>query len=216
MNGYDSVLGYNQNETFYGGAGDDRINGGAGNDVIYGESGNDIIEAGSGNDKLYGGAGNDTLRGGTGDDIYYFELGDGEDIILDDDSSLRNADRIVFGKGISPADVYAERVENDLIIKYSATDKITIKNAYAYKSYVGYGAYFIENIEFSDGTIWNIEEIGRQASIHRGTEANDVMHSYDDVLGYTRNETFYGGAGNDTIYGGDGNDTYIFGRDNMK
>ena len=38
------------------------------------------------------------------------------------------------------------------------------------------------------------------------------MHSYDDVLGYTKNETFYGGAGNDTIYGGDGNDTYIFGR----
>ena len=212
MNGYESVLGYNQNETFYGGAGDDRINGGAGNDVIYGESGNDIIDAGSGNDKLYGGVGNDTLRGGTGDDIYYFELGDGEDIILDDDSSLRNADRIVFGKGISPADVYAERVENDLIIKYGKTDKVTIKNAYAYKSYVGYGAYFIENIEFSDGTVWNIEEIGRQASIHRGTEANDVMHSYDDVLGYTRNETFYGGAGNDTIYGGDGNDTYIFGR----
>ena len=170
MNGYESVLGYNQNETFYGGAGDDRINGGAGNDVIYGESGNDIIDAGSGNDKLYGGV------------------------------------------GISPADVYAERVENDLIIKYGKTDKVTIKNAYAYKSYVGYGAYFIENIEFSDGTVWNIEEIGRQASIHRGTEANDVMHSYDDVLGYTRNETFYGGAGNDTIYGGDGNDTYIFGR----
>ena len=229
LTGYEGTDVYNRNETFYAGAGDDiinandgndlvyagsendTVNGGDGDDTIYGGAGDDILNGEGGNDKLYGGVGNDTLNGGYGDDTYYFELGDGEDTIYEDGEYV-NVDRIVFGKGINPSDVAIERVGNDIIIRYSAADRITIKNAYGYKRYCGYGYYFVENIEFSDGTVWNKDKLIELISIKNGTAGNDVLTGYEGTDVYNINETFYGGAGNDTIYGGDGNDTYIFGR----
>ena len=181
------------------------------NATVIAGAGDDILNGDNGNDKLYGGVGNDTLNGGYGDDTYYFELGDGEDTIYDDGEYV-NGDRIVFGKGINPSDVTIERVGNDIIIRYSAADRITVKNAYSYKKYCGYGYYFVENIEFSDGTVWNKDKLIELISIKNGTAGNDVLTGYEGTDVYNRNETFYAGAGNDTIYGGDGNDTYIFGR----
>ena len=229
LTGYEGTDVYNRNETFYAGAGDDIINANDGNDLVYAGSGNDTVNGGDGddtiyggagddilngegeNDKLYGGVGNDTLNGGYGDDTYYFELGDGEDTIYEDGEYV-NVDRIVFGKGISPENISLERIGNDLVIKYSEVDKVTVKNAYGYKKYCGYGYYFVEKIEFSDGTVWNKDKLIELISIKTGTAGNDVLTGYEGTDVYNINETFYGGAGNDTIYGGDGNDTYIFGR----
>ena len=230
MTNYETVIGYTRNETYHAGAGNDTIEAGLGDDIIYGESGDDTIIAGGGNDKLYGGDGNDILDGGYGDDTYYFNLGDGEDIIkedgtLDSDGTTLNSDRIVFGEGIKAEDILLERVGEDLIIRYNAEDKIIIKNAYKYKSGHGYGCYFVESIEFADGTVWDTEEIGKRASIHIGTEEADVMTNYETVIGYTRNETYHAGAGNDTIeaglgddiiYGESGDDTIIAGDGNDK
>ena len=195
----------------YAGSENDTVNGGDGDDTIYGGAGDDILNGEGGNDKLYGGVGNDTLNGGYGNDTYYFELGDGEDTIYEDGEYV-NVDRIVFGKGISPENISLERIGNDLVIKYSEVDKVTVKNAYGYKKYCGYGYYFVEKIEFSDGTVWNKDKLIELISIKTGTAGNDVLTGYEGTDVYNINETFYGGAGNDTIYGGDGNDTYIFGR----
>ena len=71
-------------ETFFGGAGQDRIHGGpgddhivgensavssnGGHDVIFGESGSDVLQGSGGDDTLSGGRGSDRLEGGNGDD----------------------------------------------------------------------------------------------------------------------------------------------------
>jgi Ca2+-binding RTX toxin-like protein len=61
-----------QANTFYGEAGDDRIDGMGGNDFISGGDGNDRLLGGSGNDILIGGAGADTMDGGAGKDVFQF------------------------------------------------------------------------------------------------------------------------------------------------
>ena len=198
---------------YFGNNEDNIISASDGNDRIYGGAGNDIIYAGTGNDSIYGGLGNDTLHGGYGNDTYYFGLGDGEDTIYDDGEYV-NGDRIVFGKGISPENISLERIGNDLVIKYSEVDKVTVKNAYGYKRYCGYGYYFVENIEFSDGTVWNKDKLIELISIKNGTAGNDVLTGYEGTDVYNRNETFYAGAGDDIINANDGNDLVYAGSGN--
>ena len=76
------------NDTIYGGDGsnggnkfnnDDTLYGGSGNDNLYGEAGSDKLYGGSNNDKLYGGTGNDQLFGESGND--FLSGGDGKDVI---------------------------------------------------------------------------------------------------------------------------------------
>ena len=72
-----------EDDTIYGGKGGDTILGGEGNDELYGEAGNDSLVGGAGEDSLWGGAGSDTLTGGKGNDIFYYDAGDGNDLITD-------------------------------------------------------------------------------------------------------------------------------------
>lgn len=81
--GNDTLRGSSGNDSLNGGSGKDKLYGGAGNDVLYGSSGKDSLNGGSGNDSLGGGTGNDTLTGGKGSDVFYYESGDGHDIITD-------------------------------------------------------------------------------------------------------------------------------------
>jgi alkaline phosphatase len=85
-------------DTIYGGAGDDIVGSEGGDDRIYGEAGNDAVFGGDGNDALYGGsgedyvhgdAGNDTLYGGTGDDLLTGNAGN--DTIYGDDAAASAA-----------------------------------------------------------------------------------------------------------------------------
>ena len=70
-------------DTLRGNYGDDVLIGGAGADWLSGGGGRDIIEGGSGNDTIRGGEGNDELTGGSGNDRFYFEPGEGKDVIFD-------------------------------------------------------------------------------------------------------------------------------------
>ncbi|MDE6387823.1 MAG: hypothetical protein K2L82_08480, partial [Lachnospiraceae bacterium] len=70
LTGYGTAYGYDQNETFYAGAGNDKVRGGNGNDTIYGEEGDDQLYGENGDDILIGGTGNDRLEGGYGNDTY--------------------------------------------------------------------------------------------------------------------------------------------------
>ena len=131
-----------------GGAGDDRITGSQGSDVLEGGEGNDILSGGAGDDELNGGRGNDTLYGGAGDDVYEFEKGFGKDIINDDSGN----DTIKFGEGISIEDIRIEKRGNGIAL-IVGSDEILIQN-YMYGS-----TYQIENIEFSYGTVTNIDTL---------------------------------------------------------
>ncbi|MCR9243338.1 MAG: DUF4114 domain-containing protein [Rhodobiaceae bacterium] len=108
----DKIIGSNKANTLSGGdgndyiaghAGDDTVYGGTGNDYLNGASGADTLYAGQGDDRLRGGKGSDKLNGGAGDDemwgaelgrqdnasdTFYFDIGDGYDIIRDFDIGI--------------------------------------------------------------------------------------------------------------------------------
>ncbi len=208
MRGYEKKLGYDPDEIFYAGAGNDDIRAGAGNDIIYGEDGDDAINGESGDDILIGGKGNDVLVGASGNDTYIFNKGDGEDLAWDyEEGDIKDTeDRIIFGEGITPDDITLERDEDDLIINYGEGDRIRIKNIHKYDT------NFVEYIEFADGTVWGEADIAKHSRVRNGSARNDFMYGYGKKLGYDPDEIFYAGAGNDCINAGDGNDT-IYGED---
>lgn len=77
-----------------GGAGDDRLYGGTGSDWLEGGAGNDLLAGGEGGDIIAGGAGDDRggngearLFGGGGADQYLFRLGDGRDVVYDEEGA---------------------------------------------------------------------------------------------------------------------------------
>ena len=138
----DTIYGMNRNyneydpdETFYAGAGDDYIYGQNGNDTMYGEAGEDHLYGEYGDDILIGGEGNDVLDGGYGDDTYLFKLGDGEDTIREYqyDSVLGKSDRIVLEEEIRPEEINVYREGDNIVIRYSDNDQITVENCYGYR-----------------------------------------------------------------------------------
>ncbi|MBR6626349.1 MAG: hypothetical protein IKL04_00010, partial [Lachnospiraceae bacterium] len=111
-------------------------------------------------------------------------------------------DRIVFGEGILAESVEVYREESHLVLRYSESDKVTIQNVYS-----NWGnAYWVEEIEFADGTVWDISVIAEKAGTYRGTDGNDSFSGYGTMKGYHEDEVYHMGAGNDTVNAGDGND----------
>ncbi|WP_277588252.1 calcium-binding protein [Pseudomonas chlororaphis] len=184
---------------FTGGAGDDVLTGVsvAFNQVFSGGGGNDTLTAGSGADRLEGGTGNDVLNGGRGSDLYLFNLGDGQDVINDDNSIYSGVDVLRFGAGILAADITASRSGINLMLSHvNGQDKITLTNWFAENT----GRYQLERIEFADGVIWSSSQVTSRTS----TAGNDV------IVGTSNNDRLQGGKGNDSLQGGDGSDTYVF------
>lgn len=225
--GDDHLFGGVGNDTIYGGEGDDTIYGDEGNDSLFGGAERDKIYAGDGNDFISGGTDNDVLEGGSGDDTYYFNLGDGIDEVTDIendkvsfDVERYNNDRFIFGNGIKREDIVRSRHFNDLIIKYSNDDQITIKDAYDLSA-----NHYIESFEFEDGSIMSFDEIysgPNNQYVTYGTDTDDNIYSEvdgravygldgnDELSGEFRNSVLIGGKGNDTLRGGQGEDIYVF------
>ena len=149
-------FGHNGTDTLLGGSRDDRLYGMEGNDVLYGYAGNDYLEGGiggdflhggegedylagmSGDDHLYGEAGNDYLAGGNGADKFYFNTGDGHDVILDstsEDELYINGQRITSINRVSEGiDAFTDGTheyiyssDNGLLIKVGGSDTDTIR-----------------------------------------------------------------------------------------
>ncbi|PIT71419.1 calcium-binding protein, partial [Limnohabitans sp. JirII-31] len=215
LGGNDTLIGGNQDDVLNGGEGDDRLGGGDGNDT------------------LTGGAGNDALYGEKGNDTYVFNLGDGADIITDDDSTAGNIDTLQLGAGLLSGDVSLSRLGNSLMLSWG-TDSVTLKSSFITES------YRIEKVSFADGTTWGIADIAGKlvqngtasadnfigfidyANRMNGLGGNDTLYggNQDDVIdggegndilgGANGKDTLTGGAGNDLLMGGFGNDTYVF------
>ncbi|WP_454566158.1 calcium-binding protein, partial [Pseudomonas sp. AIG] len=89
--------------------------------------------------------------GGQGSDRYVFNLGDGKDVISDDNYFNAGTDVLSFGAGISAADMSVSRSGNSLILSHAnGQDSVTISNWFAENS----GRYQLERVEFADGTLW--------------------------------------------------------------
>ncbi len=205
------LLGTMGNDYLYGWEGE--------NTTIQGLDGDDNLSGKDGNDTLIGGVGNDRLLGNEGNDTYVFNRGDGQDVIIEWEGDM---DTIRFGEGIAPADISFSRDGYDLLLNINdGDDKIKIQE-WGYEN-----SRRIEQMEFSDGTIWDAayiqDALAGLAVV--GTDGNDSLLAWigedstlqglagNDVLyGNTGNDTLDGGAGDDTLNGNAGSDTYLFGR----
>lgn len=221
--GNDTIYGNVSEDELHGDTGNDTITGGEDTDWLYGGDGDDVLDGylltGGSDDQTYGsdstdyyvgGAGNDTLYGNSRDDSYYFNLGDGNDVIIEGAFYLSGywyysySDTLIFGSGITANSIKASKLNNDLVITVTATDTVTIKNWFSdYKLQ-------LESFRFADGSTLTAAEISQMVNTLRGTEGDDVLTlgtSADGVLyGEGGNDTLTGGSGDDAIYGGSGND----------
>ncbi|WP_137895068.1 calcium-binding protein [Ramlibacter sp. 2FC] len=237
----DVMSGNDGNDTMSGGDGNDTLNGGADADSLKGENGNDTLNGGDGADYMQGGAGSDVFDGGTGNDTlignyydgywntyngvgsdtYLFGRGDGQDTLYDYDTTSGIIDRLVFKPGIAAEDVQVTASGNHLILKVTGTtDQITLAN---YLSGDGAGGWAIENISFSDGTVWDVTTVQAMlaTNVQNGTAAGDTLTGTagsDRLLGGEGDDVLSGGAGNDwldagsgtdNMSGGTGNDVYV-------
>ena len=162
--------------------------------------GNDTITGTNGDDILIGEGGKDILQGSYGDDTYIFNLGDGEDTIQE----YYGTDRIVFGEGIKAEDIFVSREDKDLYLTNKTSgDRVKVENFF-YDS-----RYFVETVEYADGTKWDLDEIKDRARYYYGTDGEDVISASDSYYyGPSREDNIiYAGAGKDTVYGNNGDDT---------
>ncbi|MEZ4600501.1 MAG: cadherin-like domain-containing protein [Syntrophotaleaceae bacterium] len=143
--GNDYLLGYEGEDVLHGNAGNDILYGYAGNDSLDGGDGDDTLKGDAWNDELIGGPGKDSLYGGSGDDTFRFNLGDGQDIIYADDAE--GNDTLVFGPGISSADLTFVQDGNNLVISVAAGDQLTLQNWFA----SGQNLKRIDRFVFDDG-----------------------------------------------------------------
>ena len=95
-----------------------KIVGNALDDTIIGGTGNDSIQGVSGNNSIGGGAGDDSLWGGTGKDIFFYNSGDGTDVIY----GFGNDDLLeITGLTGAVAGTFND-TKDELTIKVGATD----------------------------------------------------------------------------------------------
>ncbi|MGZ5125144.1 MAG: putative Ig domain-containing protein, partial [Burkholderiales bacterium] len=195
-----------------------------------------------------------------GADTFYFELGDGYDTVRDlqhdyiyyyygksldaflpaldagaqqpahRQALLANTDTLVFGAGISPADIEIVREANDvsgstgaqldaLVFKHkNGTDGVRFPQWYLVERYSGEPVHNqLARVEFADGTVWNRDTIDTAAAnaprTLNGSDSDDRIQgsALDEiVLGGDGTDFLAGGRGNDVLDGGAGDDTYFF------
>lgn len=119
--GNDFLFGAGGNDTLYGDAGNDTLIGAGGADILHGGDGDDslqgteeddILNGDAGADSMFGGLGNDILNGGTGNDTYFFNPGEGSDIITE----AGGLDSIEVNASIAFGDITFTRYGDDLVI----------------------------------------------------------------------------------------------------
>jgi Ca2+-binding RTX toxin-like protein len=169
------------NDRLYAAAGNDTLVGGAGSDNLAGGMGKDSLDGGDGNDTLAGSYGNDTLKGGAGND----RLAGGND-----------NDSLDGGTGAD--DLWGDS-GTDVVTYASRTNGVTV------------------DITDQNGELADDGEAGEHDFVHTdienliGGSGNDkftgTVATVTTTPGFTKNNTFRGGAGNDTLIGLDGNDS---------
>ncbi len=161
---------------------------------------------------LDGRAGDDTLIGGSDGDTYLFDVGYGNDIIVDrqvraawfnhDGRFVGEAeDTVRFGGGIERDAISFARDGEDLVVSIAGrTDTLRIKNQFRDIEDA------IERFEFSDGEHLTAGDIESLLSIADGSRGDD------EIVGFADSENVLDGRqGDDRLIGGRLGDTYAFG-----
>ena len=210
-------------------SGDDDIWGTGFDDLVDAGAGNDEIGADDGDDILRGGAGDDLINGGGGADRFVYAAGDGSDDIEDygedGEDTLELTD-------LNLADISLWRHGSALLIAVYATGEV-ISVDWQFNS--EFGTYGLEFISFSDGTVWDRDDIEAGAIEVQdeiwGTSGNDTLSgdigdnyifalegddiisaAFGDDIVYADdgNDQVEGGAGDDELDGGEGTDVISY------
>ncbi len=202
------MTGNGSSNTLYGLDGNDTLDGALGVDQLYGGTGDDV---------LIGGLGDDTLYGGDGNDTYIYNRGDAQDTISEyymegGVPQGGGSDTLLFGAGITKADLSFSVSGNDLIVTINnQSGTITLKDWML-------EARRIETFRFNDGSTLGVSDIAGLLA----TTGNDIINwtytvanlkggSGDDKLTTGDfDDTLTGGAGNDTLDGGGGADKAVY------
>lgn len=168
---------------------------------------NNQLTGNTGANTLNGLAGNDILAGGNGNDTYRFDQNFGHDVIVENDATAGNLDRILFGAGIAATDVALGRLNDDLVVNtIDQQHSIQILNWFAAD------AHKVERIDFTGGVTWDAAAI--QAAAMQNVDMPGLLRgdARDSVInGQIGNTVLEGGGGNDTITDTDGNNLFVGG-----
>ena len=164
---------------------------------------------------LKGGKGNDQIFGSFSDEIYLFELGDGDDIIVERalgeayNNVLESFDILRFGEGVMVEEIEFQRFGEDLIIEHqNGTDRITVKHYF--REYIdGNNHHKINQFEFADGTTLTSEMVENRIHYYADPNAQQTVGYRDRdeyIHGHQGNDQIFAGSGNDVLYGDKGDD----------
>lgn len=246
--GDDTLLGAAGSDKFFGGNGTDIISyagssavvinlrnqstsgGDASGDTldsiegVIGSSNADSLYGGTNADFLAGSGGADRLEGWSGNDTYSFNLGDGQDTVLDEFWQTQQVwngksydttttygdggqDTLYFGPDIGVDDLIITTSGSDLIVTIRDTsnaDRVTIKNWTNSNNK-------IETFQFADGLTMSA---GAVTAFTTGTSSNQTLSgtsNIDWIAGEGGNDTLFGGNADDYLFGGTGNDLIVGG-----
>jgi VCBS repeat-containing protein len=115
---------------------------------LTGTAEDDIINGTNVVDRITGLGGDDIINSGDGDDVIHFGLGDGNDTITDNGG----VDSLVLDDGLSLADTWIEKIGNDVSVSLEDGSTALIKDW-------NLAGNKIENIQFGDGTVQDIESL---------------------------------------------------------
>lgn len=191
-------------------------------ELLRSTAGNDHLIGFYTDDVLDGGAGDDLLEGGRGADTYLHGIGDGNDTIADYVNYWGSGnDRLIFGAGISTADVTVRRSTdnaNDMVLSVqNGASSVTLTN-----QITGGREWTLDYVEFADGTVWTSSDLANLMTSGAATSGDDVIDGTsladqmsggagnDTLRGLGGNDTLDGGTGNDRLEGGDGDDVYYY------
>ena len=176
---------------------------------IEGTDGADRLVGGENNDTLTGHGLDDTLNGRGGSDIYVFEVGDGDDVVI---NGTDGATDYLWFNDTTKNDLTYNISENDLVIGYNEdADSVTIKNYFTEGNTV---TKLMDSTCATTEDAFDIAEINKHTvntaglSTITGTALNDI------ITVTSENHAITGGAGNDTITLGSGNDSVTAGKGN--
>jgi uncharacterized delta-60 repeat protein len=218
LSGLITQIGSIGNDTLVGASGDDTLDGAAGNDSLSGMGGNDTITGGVGLDTLVGGTGDDVLDGGDGSDTYVYTVGDGEDLIVQNDTVAGSIDVLQINGAVDDAGfTRGYYTYDDLVITLQRTvggeqteDHVVLIGYFANDA-VSSGAVDQVLISGLSGTPFTQAQIAAAALV--ASDGDRVFMGYnsaDSVTGTVNGDWISTGGANDTVNGADGDDI-VFG-----
>src|SRR5690606_16690852 len=161
---------------------------------LVGTNGDDVLVGTHFAETIDGRGGNDTMYGSSDGDTYKFDVGYGQDVIIDRQETAQwfNADHVVFGADITTANIQFTKDGNDLLITIvDRVDTLRIRDQFL-NNING-----VEHFHFADGTHWTISDVEEMLLISGGGRGDDVIDGIIDA-----ENILDGREGDDTLNGG--------------